>query len=47
VFAGTITVLFGGIDPTSGVFFGGTWQLEGTDWTERQDIGLRSAKVTR
>ena len=39
VFAGTITILFGGIDPTLTVLFDATWQLEGADWTERQDIG--------
>ena len=35
------TILFGGIDrdPSLALLFGETWQLDGADWTERQDIG--------
>jgi hypothetical protein len=42
VFDGTIALLYGGVasltDPNAKVF-AGTWQWDGTHWTQRQDIG--------
>ena len=49
VFTGQRSILFGGTDPTAtpAALFGLTWELDGANWTERQDMDRPRATGTR